>query len=347
MSDAQLQQRICLRMAVYLAERLTAAAAFPPTVLPEAGWHVCRRLARLLELAHHRTWRGAARRLYWQLESELRRLRRELDQALPPQPPRAAPGPSSADVYRELVGLHEEFEEVELNLRQRSISVVTEPIELDGVLLGRFRIRLELEGGQSVPEYRVLAIDPKPAASSENTTHPHVRDEHLCEGDGKPAIRLALEQGRLCDFFQIVQNVLATYNGGSAFVPLEDWGGTPCVDCSALVGDDERCWCEACSSTICSDCARACGGCSHDHCADCIGPCPECDDAYCHSCMQSCAGCRRRCCTACLIEGLCPSCSEAVEEDLSTPARSLLQNGPSVQFASSEFRPLPSREEST
>ena len=48
-------------------------------------------------------------------------------------------------------------------------------------------------------------------------------DERLCEGDGRSAIRQALAQGRLLDFFMLVAGGLRTYNAESPFVALEIW----------------------------------------------------------------------------------------------------------------------------
>ena len=68
------------------------------------------------------------------------------------------------------------------------------------------------------------------AAGDEEVTHLHVHDRTLCEEDGRVPIRSALRQGRLCDFFLLVQQVLQTDNAGSAFVRLEDWDSKSCAN---------------------------------------------------------------------------------------------------------------------
>ena len=47
------------------------------------------------------------------------------------------------DIYQDLVALRQEFEELDYDLRERRLSVVTEPIVLEGVYLGPFEIRLQ------------------------------------------------------------------------------------------------------------------------------------------------------------------------------------------------------------
>ena len=57
----------------------------------------------------------------------------------------------------------------------------------------------------------MIALDPSPAASNSETTHPHVQTNQLCEGDGRSAIRHAMREGRLLDFFVLVRQILQTY----------------------------------------------------------------------------------------------------------------------------------------
>ena len=71
--------------------------------------------------------------------------------------------------------------------------VTTEPIELEGIALGRFEIRFNWLTVADERPYRVVALDPNPASRSADTTHPHVQYERLCEGDGARAIHQALQ----------------------------------------------------------------------------------------------------------------------------------------------------------
>ncbi len=52
--------------------------------------------------------------------------------------------------------------------------------------------------------YRVIALDPHPAAGNEMVTHPHVSDEHVCLGDATIAVKQALATGRVCDACHLI-----------------------------------------------------------------------------------------------------------------------------------------------
>ena len=132
--------------------------------------------------------------------------------------------------------------ELDYDCRGRRLSVVTEPIVLAGVYLGPFEIRLQWARPTrgDMPAYRVIAKDPHPAEGRDNVTHPHVMDEILCEGEGRHAVRQALKQGRLLDFFTLVAGILRTYNPESPFVELVLWHGGSCSDCGAGVNEDSQ-----------------------------------------------------------------------------------------------------------
>ncbi|MCA9067760.1 MAG: hypothetical protein KDA84_02485, partial [Planctomycetaceae bacterium] len=132
--------------------------------------------------------------------------------------------PTLRELHAELLGLYDEFPNAELNLRQKMISVITDSITLEEVYLGPFSIELDIAGASGL-SYSVIATDANPAGNDEDVTHPHVRDNTLCEGEGTLPIRRAIEEGRLVDFFQVVDQILNTYNGGSAYVALDEWQG--------------------------------------------------------------------------------------------------------------------------
>ncbi len=70
----------------------------------------------------------------------------------------------------------------------KTLHVVTEPVVLEGVPLGTVRHRARVQPSAAGQALRVVPLDPHPAAGDDTTPHPHVRDEDLCEGDGRPAI---------------------------------------------------------------------------------------------------------------------------------------------------------------
>jgi hypothetical protein len=240
-------------------------------------------------------------------------------------PPALAPKrlSTAADIYRDLVALQQEPFEIEIDLEACQLRVRTEPIELDSIPLGRFEIRLEW---QQLPDpfeaYRIVALDPNPAASDDTVTHPHLRDERLCEGDGRAGIRSALAEGRLYDFFTIVDRLLHTYARGQAYVELSQWSGTRCADCASIVADDDGSSCERCNATICCDCASTCRHCDRVCCASCIDCCPRCEESTCPECLQHCEKCKACVCPDCLTNQLCGDCYETKSESENNQSQS-------------------------
>ena len=98
------------------------------------------------------------------------------------------PVATPAELYADLVALEQERFEVQINLDQHQLCVTTEPIELEGIHLGRFAIRLDWQPRHATRHYRIVPLDPNPAAANDAVTHPHVNDEILCEGDGRASI---------------------------------------------------------------------------------------------------------------------------------------------------------------
>ena len=133
---------------------------------------------------------------------------------------------------------------------EQEVRATTAPIELEGFYLGRFEIRLQWERIHQSSAYRVVALDPQPSSQRKEVTHPHVSSEYLCEGEGRLAIRSALDQGRIGDFFLIVLNLLRTYSPGNAYVELEDWDGVSCSNCDASCSSDELYSCHSCERFV-------------------------------------------------------------------------------------------------
>jgi hypothetical protein len=140
--------------------------------------------------------------------------------------------PKLSALVSELDALEQEFGNTEFDTSDNTIYVITDSITLEDIYLGPFKIQLELnklsELYQNVP-YHVIALEPNPAATDDNVTHPHVNNEILCEGDGCVAIRAALEEGRICDFFTMVRSILNTYNPDSPYVALNNWVRFVCL----------------------------------------------------------------------------------------------------------------------
>jgi len=226
--------------------------------------------------------------------------------------------PSLREIYEELRQTEAEFGELKLNCETQDIAVVTDPIELEGVFLGDFEIRLHTA---SIGEAKlhtalsIVALDPHPAASNRHVTHPHVSDEQLCAGDGRTAIQATLSGGRICDFFTLVRSVLDTYNPDSPYVPLADWGGVICADCGYASGEDAARYCTVCDRDFCDECIDFCRRCEENVCRTCLEDCPACEETFCPGCMTECPKCHRRICRKCLEENLCLCVEENKETD--------------------------------
>ena len=224
--------------------------------------------------------------------------------------------PTVADIVRDLDHLRDEFDTWEYHAEEHALCVITTPITLEDIYLGRFEIRLfllDLPRCRSRQIYSVTALDPNPAESAEHVTHPHVNDGALCAGDATSAIGAALESGRLLDFFQIVNSVLHTYNPESPFVALDEWGGRPCSDCDDLMNEDNRYTCEICGHCFCESCVSHCRCCDCSICLEHIRTCPQCDESVCRECLTACDHCESTCCDDCQDDGLCPTCVESME----------------------------------
>ena len=223
---------------------------------------------------------------------------------------------SPRDLYEDILALEDEFDEVTWNRSAKTLSVITDPIELEQIHLGRFEICLDWSKLAVGSPYRVIAREPRPAASDQSVTHPHVSDEHVCEGDAQVPLRLALMEGRLTDFFLIVASLLHTYNPSSPYVAMSDWYGVACADCDTHIDEDERSSCEQCGSSMCGECNRTCGDCDGILCTGCISMCTVCQSDYCFSCLKSCRECSARICPDCRDnQERCKTCHDASKNE--------------------------------
>lgn len=264
-----------------------------------------------IALQHH--WRTASDRIQTRtirnisdLNSDIQTLKEHLDQKIPKIP-------SASDIVAELIQLEDEYGQLQYNPEEKTLSVNTDSIELEEVCLGSFEIRLHLNMLHRLDKgspYYIIALEPNPAAASNDITHPHVSNEILCEGDGTILIRKALEQGRLADFFSLVVGILNTYNSSSPYVALDEWQGSPCYDCGYIVNREESYFCEHCQNDYCSQCSSYCKICETTTCFGCLTECPDCNDPVCKDCYGTCRDCEREVCQDCLEEGLCYVCIE-------------------------------------
>jgi len=288
--------------------------------MPFQAWWYCDRLLRKRQLAQHRGWDSAASKLERDLKTGVVQLIQQLTTLHSELSSDASQHQISSvkELYAELLALEEEYGEVNLDLREHSISVSTEPIELEGVYLGPFEIRLKyanlkMEDGSP---YCVFARDPHPAYTNDCVTHPHVQSDVVCEGDGRLAIRRSLEQGRLFDFFTMVASLLRTYNPDSPYVALDDWDSVECTECADVISANAQTRCDNCEITLCTGCAKDCSDCDCPFCHECLSYCDSCHSNCCSSCLRQCIQCHADCCQRCLLENeRCSDCdAEEIEE---------------------------------
>jgi len=274
--------------------------------------------SHLFDVAVERNWSGAAERIRSRISRnlndfafDLQRLKEIIDVDRPTQP-------KLSDIFAEFNQIEQDLGQFKVDLKEKTISVITDPITLDDISLGSFEIKLDI--GMicrlyTESPYRIIALEPNPAGSNENVTHPHVSDEYLCEGDGHVPIRMALEEGRVCDFFMMIAQILQTYNPHSPYVALSDWDGYSCYDCGYTVGTDDSYYCENCGESFCDECSGYCKICDDTLCRGCLRECPDCQEPVCKHCFGVCQECERGVCTDCLEENICQTCIENRKEN--------------------------------
>ena len=274
-------------------------------------------LRRQLEMAGNRGWNAAADKIIDDLGHCVRDIpyhSGEASRAIEGATPQEV---ALGEVVAELGQCQDEFDALEYKPDGTCLSITTDSIELEGVYLGEFQIALDisrLSQARHDSPYSIIAMDPHPASSNDQVTHPHVSGEHMCEGDAAAAIGAALASGRIFDFFSLVKGVLTTYNSSSPYVSLSDWEGRPCHDCGYNMGEDGSYWCSSCEEDFCSECMSHCNVCDESTCSGCLEECSACGDRMCPSCKTTCPDCHKVLCKSCLDDEQCPCIEERKEQ---------------------------------
>jgi hypothetical protein len=271
------------RAASQIAGALQTQPHSRPTVtLPHTSWQHVLRLSERWDEAHERGWLCAADHVRDLLQTQLRWVTIELNTAITTLGAAAEDTVRSTarDVYHELVALHEEFDEVEIDLRGTEIVVTTDRIVLEDLDFGPFQIIWSWSPSPSDQGVKVVAQEPNRPTSRDDMSHPHVLDDILCDGAAQQPLRRALQAGRLCDYFLIIRQVLQTYNPSSAYVGLDDWEGARCNSCDGSFSLDELCRCDECDTRVCEDCAEECAECGACGCRSCLYLCTKCEQMF-------------------------------------------------------------------
>ncbi|MBW8016138.1 MAG: hypothetical protein FVQ82_08125 [Planctomycetes bacterium] len=274
--------------------------------------------SRKYSMAVSRCWYKSAEKIRSRISRDLNDFSHQLEQFINTINAEDIRLPKLGDVVAEMLQIEDEFGEIKFDLKAMTISIITETIALEEITFGSFEIRLYLNDIKKLAfesPYKIIALDPNPAGSDYDVTHPHVSHEKLCEGDGFIPIRKAIQQGRLSDFFTIIVQILQTYNPDSPYVSLDDWEGTSCYDCGYTVSGDDCYYCEECDRDYCSNCSTYCQICDTTVCLGCSYECPGCNKPVCEHCTDVCVECNEQFCKDCLNnEGLCNNCQEQRKE---------------------------------
>jgi hypothetical protein len=269
--------------------------------------------------ARSRGWNMAADRRLQAMSEQLQALSSRANLAAHRQHRPPAPVPGIQLLLDELRQIHQEFEQVAIQPKEKRIIVTTSRIVLEDLDLGPFAIELRLDELSVHPGsgcFRCIALDPHPPCTRNGISHPHVSDGQLCAGDASVPLTSAIKQGRLCDAFMLVHSVLNTYNAGSAYVSLDQWEGEPCPDCDRTMNSEESYYCEGCYRSICDNCIGRCDACDESRCDRCLEQDADTDQELCAQCRETCSECGNIVARSRIDvdSKLCPTCLEAHQE---------------------------------
>ena len=147
----------------------------------------------MIDIASRRRWLGALTQLKCELDFLFTSIQNEINAARHITADRDEPAiPSLSDLVGELAQIDDDFGEWSYDHRGGVLSINTEPITLEGIDLGRFAIKLEVRRLADADHHRIYqveALEANPAEGNDGVTHPHVKNDDLCEGDAAAAIK--------------------------------------------------------------------------------------------------------------------------------------------------------------
>jgi len=233
--------------------------------------------------------------------------------------------PSFIEIFEEVKSFQKNFPNASFS--KRSISIISHNISLEDengneISLGRFKITLDLNSCPSVVDgtdhmIYAEALDPNPAREDYRVTHPHVKNNYICMGNGSSLVYQAYIEGRLEDVFKLLISILNTYNDESPYIRLEEWVGIECENCRAQTNEEEYYSCDRCGNMFCDNCGLTCRSCEGFCCSNClVGECEICNDPFCENCILNCTDCSNVICQGCASKcekcenDFCSSCLE-------------------------------------
>jgi len=249
--------------------------------------------------------------------------------------------------FNQIKGLQNIFgiENVSLDIKHKVLSCVTKRVTLEDRDLGRYEIFFypekiyDLSASSSHSYIRVDSIDGTYCTRDEEICHPHVRSGEICLGSNVINCKMAIRESDIIGPFDIINNILHTYNANSPFASLESWDDeqitcevcghqiydeeyTNCTNgCHSYLCDDCCGYCESCREYYCYNCLRECVNCQTYSCSDCLHSCFGCDETnICENCIEACECCRKPFCNECLCScqkcqaDFCKNCLEECEK---------------------------------
>jgi len=180
---------------------------------------------------------------------------------------------------------------------------------------GKFTIVFNFES----PDVGAEALTPKPCPGDSSITHPHVKNDCICTGDGYDIIHTAKDENRFSDIFIICERILQTYSPDSPHAQIESWHEEQCrcSECGDYIGSEDVYDCYNCGDLLCHSCCISCSVCDRLSCGNCYEFCETCENSYCnnHTCKEECKNCNKEICRE--TQEKCNTCDkECCEECL-------------------------------
>jgi hypothetical protein len=212
--------------------------------------------------------------------------------------------PSLKTIMSELTILMKEFEGIAFC--RDSLIVEMGPFTLEDVEFGNFQVGFPMTyfcliDNESVP--RLYPVTPNYPDGDDLHSHPHVRGNEVCLGNGRKPLYRAMTGARLQDCFEIVRSILNTYNANDPFAHLVKWTGERCRSCDNYYDpeNDETACCDRCEKTYCKACVRRCCSASDFACYRCQPArysCRYCGNSLCSECIKVCELCKQHLCSS-------------------------------------------------
>lgn len=198
----------------------------------------------------------------------------------------------------ELSAIQAEFGNLEVS-SGRWVVVKVEDVQIQDVILGTFKVQLDLRTGQIQAEPNDRNSHNYADGDPHMNYHPHIaQDGSICFGTARDPLDRALAAGLLFDVFEIMKAHLHSYDPNDAYCNLDRWSRVQlsCGDCGERHPSNNLrpCNCE-CGHEIqlCPSCAVSCISCGRSFCEECTVTCVDCGFTVCDSCLSNTDRCRQ------------------------------------------------------